>query len=149
MNSKMPEIPSKLYYSISEVAKFTGVKAHVLRYWETEFPTLRIKKSRTGSRRYRRADIDEILAIKELLYDRGFKIAGARKMRREQKQQAQTAEPQPATQMTIGFDRMDPEQRITFLGNELRDVLEKIRAMKIGDSPEAGKPALKKKAARG
>lgn len=143
------DIPSKLYYSISEVAKFTGVKAHVLRYWETEFPTLRIKKSRTGSRRYRRADIDEILAIKELLYDRGFKIAGARRMRREQKQQAHEAEQQPARQLTIGFDRMDPQQRLEFVGSELRDLLEKIRAMKIEGVAKAEEPALKKKAARG
>jgi len=137
------DIPSKLYYSISEVAKYTGVKAHVLRYWETEFPTLRIKKSRTGARRYRRADIDEVFAIKELLYEQGFKIAGARKVRREVRQKTAEAEQQPPEQLTIGFEQMDPTQRIQFLGDELRDLLARIRDMKIETAQPA---ALKKKA---
>ena len=87
------DYPKKLYYSISEVADITGVKAHVLRYWETEFPTLRPKKTRAGSRRYRQADIDSVLAIKELLYERGFKIAGARKALRQEKAVEPAAQP--------------------------------------------------------
>ncbi len=71
------------------MAAITGVKAHVLRYWESEFPTLKPRKTRNGSRRYRQPDIDEILAIKTLLYDEGYKIAGARKMRRQQEEGAQ------------------------------------------------------------
>ena len=74
------ELPEKLYYSISEVAKLSGVKPHVLRYWEAEFPTLRPKKNRAGNRSYRQGDIDEIQAIKHLLYEEGYKIDGARRL---------------------------------------------------------------------
>ena len=71
--------PTKLYYSITEVAELTHVKPHVLRYWETEFKTLRPKKNRAGNRTYRAGDIKLIQSIKELLYDDGFTIAGAKK----------------------------------------------------------------------
>ena len=63
---------TKLYYSISEVAEMTGVKAHVLRYWESEFSTLKPRKSRTGARRYRQPDIEEIEAIKQRLKNLGY-----------------------------------------------------------------------------
>jgi len=77
------QIPEKLYYKIGEVAKFTGVKTHVLRYWETEFNTIRPNKSRSNQRLYRRQDVDLILHLKDLLYNQGFTIAGARKKLRE------------------------------------------------------------------
>ena len=125
------DIPSKLYYSISEVARITGIKAHVLRYWETEFPTLRVKKSRTGSRRYRRPDIDEILAIKELLYEQGFKIAGARKVRRQTKHAVQETGEVRATQMTMGFGDMEPSEQLSFVGKELRSLQQMLLDMKI------------------
>jgi len=68
----------KLYYSISEVSKITKLKAYVLRYWETEFTQLSPLKNRAGNRTYRQKDIDMILKIKELLYERKFTIDGAR-----------------------------------------------------------------------
>lgn len=68
----------KLYYSIGEVCKLTGLKSYVLRYWETEFRELRPPKNRAGNRTYRKKDIDTILRIKELLYDKKFTIDGAR-----------------------------------------------------------------------
>ena len=68
----------KLYYSIGEVCKLTGLKSYVLRYWETEFRELRPPKNRAGNRTYRKKDIDTILKIKELLYDKKFTIDGAR-----------------------------------------------------------------------
>lgn len=77
------QIPDKLYYKIGEVAKFTGVKTHVLRYWETEFNTIRPNKSHSNQRLYRRQDVDLILYLKDLLYNQGFTIAGARKKLRE------------------------------------------------------------------
>lgn len=70
---------TKLYYSITEVAELTNVKPHVLRYWETEFKALRPKKNRAGNRTYRSGDIELIQAIKTLLYDEGYTIAGAKK----------------------------------------------------------------------
>ena len=69
----------KLYYSISEVSKITGLKQYVLRYWETEFTQLKPPKNRAGNRTYRQKDIEIIHKIKELLYKKKFTIEGARK----------------------------------------------------------------------
>ena len=77
------QIPEKLYYKIGEVAKFTGIKTHVLRYWETEFKAIRPNKSRSNQRLYRKQDVELILRLKDLLYNQGFTIAGARKKLRE------------------------------------------------------------------
>lgn len=77
------QIPEKIYYKIGEVAKFTGIKTHVLRYWETEFNAIRPNKSRSNQRLYRKQDVELILRLKDLLYNQGFTIAGARKKLRE------------------------------------------------------------------
>lgn len=69
----------KLYYRIGEVCRIVGVEPHVLRYWETEFPTLSPPKNKGGQRTYRPKDIELLLAIRKLLYEEGFTIAGARK----------------------------------------------------------------------
>ena len=71
--------PKKLYYRIGEVCEIVGVEAHVLRYWETEFPRLAPPKNKSGQRTYRPKDIELLLQIRKLLYDDGFTIAGARK----------------------------------------------------------------------
>jgi len=76
-------IPEKLYFKIGEVAEITGLKPHVLRYWETEFKIFRPGKSRTQQRLYRREDIELVLRIKDLLYVQGFTIAGAIKKLKE------------------------------------------------------------------
>lgn len=72
-------VPKKLYYKIREVCEIVGVEAHVLRYWETEFPALSPPKSKSGQRTYRPKDIELLLQIRKLLYEDGFTIAGARK----------------------------------------------------------------------
>ena len=69
---------NKLYYSISEVSEVTDLKQYVLRYWETEFPQLNPGKNTAGNRNYRSQDVDLILKIKSLLYDRKFTIKGAK-----------------------------------------------------------------------
>ena len=73
-----PEIPDKLYFKIGEVAELLGVEPYVLRYWESEFPVLSPKKSGTGHRLYRRKDVELLLRIKHLLYEKRFTIEGAR-----------------------------------------------------------------------
>lgn len=73
------EIPDKLYLKIGEVAELTGIQPYILRYWESEFGTLRPAKSRSGQRSYRRNDVEAILRIKDLLYRQRFTIAGARR----------------------------------------------------------------------
>ena len=77
------ELPVKLYYRIGEVSEIVGVEPHVLRYWETEFRSIRPQKSRKGQRIYSRRDVDKLLKVKDLLYSHGFTIAGARKRLRE------------------------------------------------------------------
>jgi DNA-binding transcriptional MerR regulator len=111
---------AKMYYTISEVAEMTGVKAHVLRYWETEFPSLRPKKNRAGNRNYRPKDIKAILVIRDLLYKEGFTISGARK-----KLQEVYGNPEPLIdQLQIPF--ADPQARhvITTIRNELLELRE-------------------------
>ena len=73
------EIPDKLYLKIGEVAELTGIQPYILRYWESEFSTLKPTKSRSGQRLYRRKDVLAVLHIKELLYRQRFTIAGARR----------------------------------------------------------------------
>lgn len=71
--------PAKVYYSITEIADQTDVKPHVLRYWESEFGCLSPKKNRAGNRVYQEKDIKMVRLIKDLLYDEGYTIAGAKK----------------------------------------------------------------------
>jgi len=86
-------IPDKLYFRIGEVARLCRLPAYVLRFWETEFPQLRPAKSSTGQRMYRRRDVENALRIKQLLYEEGFTIHGARQcLTRE----SRTARPQTA-----------------------------------------------------
>jgi DNA-binding transcriptional MerR regulator len=75
----LEEIPDKLYFRIGDVARLAGIKPYVLRFWETEFPSLGPKKSGTGHRLYRRKDVEQVFEIKRLLYEKRFTIEGARK----------------------------------------------------------------------
>jgi len=72
-------IPEKIFFKIGEVCDLVGVQAHVLRYWETEFPMLSPQKNRSGQRSYRRRDVEIALRVKELLYEDLYTIAGAKK----------------------------------------------------------------------
>jgi len=73
------KIPNKLFFKIGEVCEITDTQPYVLRYWESEFPALAPAKNSSGQRIYRRRDIETVLRIKELLYQEGFTIAGAKK----------------------------------------------------------------------
>ncbi len=79
MNQATP-IPDKLYFKIGEVCEITGVKQHVLRYWESEFRILSPQRANSRQRLYRRGDVESILRIKRLLKDEGFTISGAKKL---------------------------------------------------------------------
>lgn len=74
-----PEIPDKTYFKIGEVCDLTGIKTHTLRYWESEFPVIKPLRAGSQQRLYRRADVDVIFKIKQLIYEDGLTIAGARK----------------------------------------------------------------------
>lgn len=73
-------IPDKLYFKIGEVAQLTGIKPHVLRYWESEFRNIRPVKSQGKQRLYRREDIELVLSLKDMLYLQGYTIAGVKKI---------------------------------------------------------------------
>jgi len=77
-NSELPAIPGKRYFTIGEVSELCGVKPHVLRYWEQEFPHLKPLKRRGNRRYYQRQDVILIRQIRSLLYEHGFTIGGAR-----------------------------------------------------------------------
>ena len=77
-NNELPAIPAKRYFTIGEVSDLCGVKPHVLRYWEQEFPQVRPVKRRGNRRYYQRQDVIIIRQIRSLLYEQGFTIGGAR-----------------------------------------------------------------------
>jgi DNA-binding transcriptional MerR regulator len=106
----------------------TGVKPHVLRYWESEFPTLRPKKNRAGNRNYRPKEIKSVLVIRDLLYKEKYTISGARK-----KLQEVYGNPDPLIdQMQIPFS--DPHARQILL--KIKGELEELKAMLIGVEEE-------------
>jgi len=129
------QIPDKLYYKIGEVAKFTGVKTHVLRYWETEFKAIRPNKSRSNQRLYRKRDVELILHLKDLLYNQGFTIAGARKKLRE-KPDRKVAEPvKKSTVKTSATDQLalplSDSVDLKLLKEIREDILQLKKSLKI------------------
>ena len=90
---QQPEIPDKLYFRIGDVSRLADVKPYVLRYWESEFPALAPKKSGTNQRLYRRKDVEMILEIKSLLYEKRFTIEGAKKYFSAKPKKAMTRPP--------------------------------------------------------
>lgn len=90
------EIPDKLYFRIGEVARLAGIKPYVLRFWETEFPALDPKKSGTGHRLFRRKEVQLVLEIKRLLYEKRYTIEGARKFLDARSKNGDVSAPAPA-----------------------------------------------------
>ncbi len=78
MSGRIP--PEKTLFKIGEVSRIVGVEPHTLRYWESQFPVLRPRRTRSGHRLYRRADVEQALLIKRLLHKEGYGIAGARRV---------------------------------------------------------------------
>lgn len=74
----LPDIPDKLFYRIGEVSRIAKVPPSVLRFWESEFPRIRPKRTKSGQRVYRRSEVEMILTIRHLLYEQKFTIKGAR-----------------------------------------------------------------------
>jgi DNA-binding transcriptional MerR regulator len=114
-----PEIPNKLYFRIGEVSGILGVEPYVLRYWETEFPQLAPKKSGTGHRLYRRKDVELLLLIKRLLYEKRFTIEGARQNLRGMGRGAFGAKQ--------GQQLLFPEDPIPEIRRELAEILEMLK----------------------
>ena len=137
------ELPSKLYFRIGEVAGLVGVEPHVLRYWETEFRSIRPKKSARGQRVYSRRDVETLARVKELLYDQGFTIAGAKRRLRERGVEP----PEPGDPSVEEARRM--REALVELRGELSGLLDELSteiALQAGvpgpGSPHAGSPSV-------
>jgi DNA-binding transcriptional MerR regulator len=117
-------IPDKLYFRIGEVATLCHLPAYVLRFWESEFPQLKPVKSSTGQRMYRKRDVESVLRIKQLLYQQGFTISGARQQLRAESRtdKSQTAIPFPS--------QSAPE--IQHIRQGLREILNLLSARRTG-----------------
>lgn len=120
-----PVIPNRLFFRIGDVADLAGLEAYVLRYWETEFPSLRPKKTSNGQRQYRRKDVEVVLEIKRLLYDDGYTIAGARKaLKDKQKSKKTRAAAKPrAAQAALFAEPGDDSETIDMVKKDLREIL--------------------------
>src|ERR1700737_1092129 len=108
-------IPEKLYFRIGEVSRLCHLPAYVLRFWETEFPQLKPIKSSTGQRMYRRKDVENVLRIKQLLYEEGFTIVGARQHLRAETRVDKKQSPLPFPSHSV------PE--LKYIRQGLRDIL--------------------------
>ena len=119
MNQSLSSIPAKRYFTIGEVSSLCGVKPHVLRYWEQEFTQLRPMKRRGNRRYYQLHEVLMIRTIRELLYDRGFTIVGAR--HQLQKVDQSVTAPRPAKQ-EAAFESDEPQQSVgTQVSGELKN----------------------------
>ncbi len=123
------KIPNKLFFKIGEVCEITDTQPYVLRYWESEFPALAPAKNSSGQRIYRRRDIETVLRIKQLLYDEGFTIAGAKK-RLETELSAKSPTPQSqaaasAELLEVAPPPVDERAQLTIkqVREELREIL--------------------------
>ena len=140
------EIPAKLYFRIGEAASVVGVEPHVLRYWETEFRSIRPKKSARGQRVYSRRDVETLVRIRELLYDQGFTIAGAKRRLRDRGVEP----PEPGDPSVEEARRM--REALIELRGELTTLLDDLSA-ELGDEgfvppPPPVSPAPQTSAAR-
>jgi DNA-binding transcriptional MerR regulator len=115
----IPEIPDKLYFKIGEVSEILGVEPYVLRYWESEFSQLSPKKSGTGHRLYRRKDVELLLRIKHLLYEKRFTIEGAR-------QTLRGATPKAGAESS-GQQSLFPPDPLPEIRRELAEILEMLK----------------------
>ena len=112
-------IPDKLYYKIGEVSKITGVKPHVLRYWESEFRAIRPYKTRSLQRLYRKRDIELVLKIKKLLYEDLFTIPGAKRKIKDS--------PDKAKQMELQFDKKAYKRVFMEIKRELKEITQSLK----------------------
>src|ERR1700722_10116267 len=117
-------IPEKLYFRLGEVSRLCELPAYVLRFWESEFPQLKPVKSSTGQRMYRRKDVEGVLRIKQLLYEEGFTISGAR-------QQLRTESKTDKTQAAIPFPSHSASE-LQHIRQGLREILNLLSTRRTG-----------------
>lgn len=123
-------IPDKLFFKIGEVCELIEVQPHVLRYWESEFPSLAPQKNRAGQRTYRRKDVEMVVRIKQLLYDEGFTIAGAKKKI--------SLESRGTAKLKVVTPDMVAEPRVI----EARPTLKEVPLKEVALAKEVGLPSI-------
>lgn len=116
-------IPNKLFFKIGEVCEITDTQPYVLRYWESEFPALAPAKNSSGQRIYRRRDIETVLRIKQLLYEEGFTIAGAKKRLEQELTEKNGSERRPE----VDEDAAPPTTGAVVVDDRARMVLQEVR----------------------
>jgi len=130
MSEDMSSIPDKTHFKIGEVCKITDTQPYVLRFWESEFPTLAPQKTRTGQRLYRRQDIEMVLRIKRLLYEEAYTIAGARKQLESADSGPEVQVKLPARVAEVEAESSEPsaaEEKLVRIRGELRELLDLLR----------------------
>ncbi len=118
----MDRSSGKLYYSISEVSRLSGVKPHILRYWEEEFPILRPQKNRAGNRAYRPRDVKIVLMIKRLLQEEKYSIKGAKEKLKNDKEFVRQ-------QLEQSFDEIECRHALLELREELKELLQLVEEL--------------------
>ncbi len=121
--NRRTQLPDKLFFKIGEVADIVGVKPHALRYWETEFPALRPKKTRGAHRQYSRKDVELAMLIRQLLHDEGYTIPGARKRIRDlgRHQRSSPPEPRAAREVALRAELLGLREQLVDLLEQLSD----------------------------
>ncbi|MGB5810281.1 MAG: MerR family transcriptional regulator [Polyangiales bacterium] len=121
--ARRTQLPDKLFFKIGEVADIVGVKPHALRYWETEFPALRPKKTRGAHRQYSRKDVELAMLIRQLLHDEGYTIPGARKRIRDlgRHQRSSPPEPRAAREVALRAELLGLREQLADLMGQLKE----------------------------
>jgi DNA-binding transcriptional MerR regulator len=133
------DLPDKLFFKIGEVAQIVGVRAHVLRYWESEFSALRPLKTRGSHRVYRRRDVELAVLLRRLLHEEGLTIAGAKRRLRENGQHRVTSpkEPSVVREVNARADLLRMREQLAGLLDELHAVIDGERSLERVDDVHA------------
>jgi DNA-binding transcriptional MerR regulator len=124
------QLPDKLFFKIGDVATIVGVKPHVLRYWETEFPALRPMKTRGAHRVYRRKDVELAILVKQMLQDEGLTIAGAKRRLRElRRDRAPTALESQAEPAARAHEQVNLRADLLAIRRDLEGLLKSLDAV--------------------
>tara|TARA_B100000029_G_C17494207_1_gene930231 strand:- start:1033 stop:1419 length:387 start_codon:yes stop_codon:yes gene_type:complete len=116
----------KLYYSIGEVSDITNLKQYVLRYWESEFPQLAPTKNRAGNRIYKAQDVDLVMLIKNLLYDRKFTIKGAKQYLKDNRQAIEIEKNDSKKNKVLDFGNIKSAPSYMKISKKLNEIINLI-----------------------
>jgi DNA-binding transcriptional MerR regulator len=128
------QLPDRLFFKIGDVATIVGVKPHVLRYWETEFPALRPMKTRGSHRVYRRKDVELAMLVKQMLQEEGLTIVGAKRRLREMRRDQVQNEAEPAQTQQVATQQVNLRADMLALRRELQALLKTLDAVLHPDS---------------